>query len=280
MSERWLKCGEHRLNLDRPCVMGILNVTPDSFSDGGQWSDPERALERAMAMVEEGADLIDIGGESTRPGAAEVDESDELSRVIPLLERLAHRLPVPISIDTSKAAVIRAAAAAGAGLINDVYALRRQQALTAAAESRLPVCLMHMQGEPRTMQQQPAYQDVLGEVTDFLQQRMAACLSAGIERENILLDPGFGFGKSLEHNLTLLRQLPLLGQLGRPLLVGLSRKSMLGQITGRDVGQRVSASVAAALLAVQNGAWIVRVHDVAATRDALAVWRAVTQASG
>lgn len=280
MSERWLKCGEHRLSLDRPCIMGILNVTPDSFSDGGQWSDPERALERAMAMVEEGADLIDIGGESTRPGAAEVDENDELSRVIPLLERLAHRLPVPISVDTSKAAVIRAAAAAGAGLINDVYALRRPQALTAAAESQLPVCLMHMQGEPRTMQQRPAYQDVLGEVTDFLQQRMAACLSAGIERENILLDPGFGFGKSLDHNLTLLRQLPLLGQLGQPLLVGLSRKSMLGQITGRDVKQRVSASVAAALLAVQNGAWIVRVHDVAATRDALAIWRAVTQASG
>lgn len=254
--------------------MGVLNLTPDSFSDGGAWTDPDRALRHAVDMVEQGADIIDVGGESTRPGAAEVSVQDELDRVIPLIERLAGQIESPISIDTSKPDVMREAVAAGAGMINDVYALRRDGALEAAASLDVPVCLMHMQGEPRDMQKDPHYSDVVGEVRDFLAWRAQACRDAGIEPDRIVVDPGFGFGKSLAHNLALLRGLPELASLGYPVLVGLSRKSMLGTITGRAAGERVAASVAAALLAVQKGASIVRVHDVAETADALKVFSA------
>lgn len=270
-----LQCGDHVLDLSRPIIMGVLNVTPDSFSDGGQCLQPEAALRRAHQMVEAGAGIIDIGGESTRPGAAEVDVNDELGRVIPLVEKLAPQLPVPISVDTSKPEVMAAAASAGAGMINDVYALRREYALATAAAVDIPICLMHMQGEPRTMQQQPDYVDVFAEVRNFLVERLQQCVHAGISEERILFDPGFGFGKTLEHNVELFRRLHDLAGLGLPLLVGLSRKSMIGQITGREVDQRVHGSVAAAMLAVLRGAHIVRVHDVAATRDALEVLAAL-----
>lgn len=256
--------------------MGILNVTPDSFSDGGQFLDPQRALDHAREMVEQGADIIDIGGESTRPGAQAVALDEELRRVIPLVEKLAPDLPVPVSVDTSKPEVMRAAADAGAGLLNDVYALRQPGALEAAAATGLPVCLMHMQGEPRSMQDNPQYQNVVAEVKDFLLERAAAAEAAGIPRKNILLDPGFGFGKNLTHNLTLLRNLHELTATGYPVLVGLSRKRMIGALLGNaPLERRLHGSVTAALLAVQQGATIVRVHDVQATRDALTVWRAV-----
>jgi len=258
--------------------MGVLNVTPDSFSDGGSFHDPSVALARAREMVAEGADIIDIGGESSRPGANPVPVAEELQRVVPLIEALHGDLPVPISIDTSKPEVMRAAAAAGAGLLNDIYALRRPGALEAAAESGLPVCLMHMQGEPRTMQQEPAYRDVVREVSDFLAARRAACLEGGIAAEQILLDPGFGFGKRLEHNLALLHRLDALAELGAPLLVGMSRKSMIGDLVGRPVEARLHGSVAAAALAVWQGAAIVRAHDVAATVDAVRVASAVRDA--
>ncbi len=270
-----LDCAGRPLLLDRPRIMGIVNVTPDSFSDGGRHADADAALAHGLRLVAEGADLLDIGGESTRPGAGDVSEQQELDRVIPVIERLARECDRPLSIDTSKPAVMRAAVAAGAGLINDVRALREDGALSAAAELGVPVCLMHMQGEPRTMQQAPDYDDVVTSVHGFLAERIFACEMAGIERKRLLIDPGFGFGKSLEHNLRLLRQLGRLLELGPPILAGLSRKSMIGALTGRDVDQRVFGSVAAALIAVQNGARIVRVHDVAATRDALAVWSAV-----
>jgi len=268
---RVLDCGGFLLPLDRPRIMAVLNVTPDSFSDGGLWTDPERALRHAMDMVDEGADIIDIGGESTRPGAEHVSTEQELDRVIPLIERLAGQIEASISIDTSKPGVMREAVAAGAGMINDVYALRREGALEAAASLRVPVCLMHMQGEPRDMQQDPRYFDVVAEVRDFLAGRAQACRDAGIAADRIVVDPGFGFGKSLKHNLELLRGLPELAGLGYPVLAGLSRKSMLGTIAGRGPGSRMAASVAAALLAVQKGAAIVRVHDVAETADALKV---------
>lgn len=274
-ANRVLDCGGLLLPLDRPRIMGVLNVTPDSFSDGGLWTDPERALRHAVDMVDEGADIIDVGGESTRPGAEDVSTEHELDRVIPLIERLARQIEAPISIDTSKPVVMREAVAAGAGMINDVYALRREGALEAAASLHVPVCLMHMQGEPRDMQNDPRYSDVVGEVRDFLAGRAQACLDAGIAADRIVVDPGFGFGKSLAHNLALLRGLPELASLGYPVLVGLSRKSMLGTITGRGPGDRVAASVAAALLAVQNGASIVRVHDVAETVDALKILSAL-----
>jgi dihydropteroate synthase len=269
---RVLDCGGFLLPLDRPRIMAVLNVTPDSFSDGGLWTDPERALRHAMDMVDEGADIIDIGGESTRPGAEHVSTEQELDRVIPLIERLAGQIEASISIDTSKPGVMREAVAAGAGMINDVYALRREGALEAAASLRVPVCLMHMQGEPRDMQQDPRYFDVVAEVRDFLAGRAQACRDAGIAADRIVVDPGFGFGKSLKHNLELLRGLPELAGLGYPVLAGLSRKSMLGTIAGRGPGSRMAASVAAALLAVQKGAAIVRVHDVAETADALKVF--------
>ena len=249
--------------------MGVLNVTPDSFSDGGDFFSVGAAVERALAMQAEGAAIIDIGGESTRPGAAPVSAEDEIRRVVPVIEALQARLTVPISIDTQKPEVMRAAVAAGAGFINDVNALRAPGALEAAVGCEVPVCLMHMQGEPRTMQADPHYDDVVGEVRGFLQQRAAACEQAGIAREHILLDPGFGFGKTLQHNLQLLARLETISALGFPLLVGLSRKSMIGKLLGLDVGERLAASIALAVLAVERGAALVRAHDVAPTWQAL-----------
>jgi dihydropteroate synthase len=270
-----LDCAGRALALDRPRIAGIVNVTADSFSDGGKFLDPQQAVAHGLKLVEEGADLLDVGGESTRPGAGEISVDEEIARVVPVIEALAKQTQVPITIDTSKPEVMRAAAAAGAGLINDVYALRRDGALDAAAELRLPVCLMHMQGEPRTMQDAPHYDDVVGEVKRFLADRIFACELSGIEKKRILVDPGFGFGKTLEHNLALLRALDQFTTLGVPLLAGLSRKGMIGALTGRDVEHRAAGSAAAALIAVQKGAMIVRVHDVAVTRDALAVWQGV-----
>lgn len=269
-----LCCGRFRLPLDAPLIMGVLNVTPDSFSDGGQFLAVEGAVAHASRMVEEGAAIIDIGGESTRPGARPVSQEEELARVLPVL-RAMRGLPVPISVDTRRAVVMREVLAAGASMINDVDALAGAGALDAVASTGCAVCLMHKQGEPATMQVDPRYADVVGEVAAFLAERLAAAQASGVARERIVVDPGFGFGKTAAHNLELLRKLAQLGALGVPLLVGLSRKSMLGSITGRAVGDRMAASVAAALLAVRHGAKIVRVHDVAATRDALAIWRAV-----
>jgi dihydropteroate synthase len=259
--------------------MGVLNVTPDSFSDGGRYASLERALQRGEELAAEGADLIDVGGESTRPGAGLVSAAEEAARVVPVIEGLVGRVSVAVSVDTSKPEVMSAAVAAGAGLINDVRALRLPGALSAAAAAGVPVCLMHMQGTPASMQQAPFYEDVVAEVMAFLEARVAACEAAGIARQRLLLDPGFGFGKTLAHNLALLAGLPRLCALGPPVLVGVSRKSMLGQLTGRDVGQRLAASVAAAVLAVERGARLVRVHDPAETRDALRVLEAVREAS-
>jgi dihydropteroate synthase len=271
-----LRCGHHTLDLTRARVMGILNVTPDSFSDGGDFATREAALRHARQMVADGADLIDVGGESTRPGAPPVSVAEELDRVIPVIEALAGELAVPVSVDTSKPEVMRAAVAAGAGLINDVAALRRPGALAVAAALRVPVCLMHMQGEPGTMQQDPTYGDVVAEVAAFLAGRLAACEAAGIPRERLLVDPGFGFGKTLAHNLALLRGLPRLASLGVPVLAGLSRKSMIGALLGGvPVGERLHGSVAAAVLAVERGAAIVRVHDVGPTVQALRIVAAV-----
>jgi dihydropteroate synthase len=255
--------------------MGVLNITPDSFFDGGVFLSPDQAVARARQMVAEGADLIDVGGESTRPGAQPVTLEQELARVLPVVEALRDAVPVPVSIDTSKPEVMRAAVAAGAGLINDVYALRAPGALPAAATLGVPVILMHMQGEPRTMQAEPRYGDVVAEVHAFLMQRRTACLDAGMAAQRILLDPGFGFGKNLAHNCALLRELPRLCDLGAPLVVGLSRKSMIGKALGLPVEQRLYASLALAALAVHNGAAIVRVHDVGATRDVVRMVEAV-----
>ncbi len=260
--------------------MGVLNLTPDSFSDGGRCVEPDQALARALALAAEGAAIIDLGGESTRPGADPVTAEEERSRVLPVLERLRPRTHAILSVDTSKPELMRAAAAAGADLINDVYALRAPGALEAAAESSCAVCLMHMQGEPRTMQRAPQYTDVVAEVHAFLRERVGACRAAGIADERLVLDPGFGFGKTLEHNLTLLRHLEELRIDGLPILAGLSRKSMIGTITGKLSRERVHGSVAAALIAAQNGARILRVHDVAATVDALKVLAAVTGGPG
>lgn len=270
-----LQCGARALRLDRPRIMAIVNVTPDSFSDGGRHDTTAQAVAHALRLVEQGADLLDIGGESTRPGAAPVPLQEELDRVVPVIEALARRVEVPISIDTFKPEVMRAAVAAGAGFINDVHALRREGALEAAAALGVPVCLMHMPGDPQTMQQDVRYDDVLAEVHRFLAERLFACEMAGIAKKNLMVDPGFGFGKHLEHNLALLANLDRFRTLGVPVLAGVSRKSMIGQITGRDVGERVAGSAAAALLAAQNGAAIIRVHDVPETRDALAVLAAV-----
>ncbi len=254
--------------------MGVVNVTPDSFSDGGLHIDPKRAVAHARHLVAEGADILDIGGESTRPGAAPVSLEEERRRVLPVLEALAGG-GVPVSVDTRKPALMREAVAAGAAMVNDVTALSASGALEAVAHATVAVCLMHMQGDPGTMQANPSYHNVVGEVRDYLAGRIAAAEAAGIGRDRIVADPGFGFGKTLEHNLALLRSLGEFRSLGVALLAGLSRKAMLGKLTGREPHDRVHASVAAALLAVQNGAQIVRVHDVAATRDALAVWQAV-----
>jgi dihydropteroate synthase len=277
-----LRCGRHTLDLTQPLVMGILNVTPDSFSDGGQFIDLSQAIEHAQRMIEQGAGMIDVGGESTRPGAADVSEKDEIRRVVPVIEALATRTSVPISIDTSKAGVMSAAVAAGASLINDVRALQEPGALEAAARTDAAVCLMHMQGQPRTMQHEPRYGDVVGEVTAFLEQRVEACLAAGIGRDRLVLDPGIGFGKRLEHNLALLAHLPQLGyqgpNAGLPLLVGVSRKSMFQALLGRPVEQRLAGGLAVATAAVLAGAAILRVHDVAETVDAVKVARALRAA--
>jgi len=254
--------------------MGVVNVTPDSFSDGGQFLDPKRAVARARQLVEEGADILDIGGESTRPGAASVTLEEERRRVLPVLEALVAG-NAPVSVDTRKPALMREAIAAGAAMVNDVTALSGEGALEAVAMSQAAVCLMHMQGEPGTMQANPSYGDVVREVGDYLAARVAAAEAAGVTRDRIVVDPGFGFGKTLEHNLELLRALLRLRPAGVALLAGLSRKTMIGRLTGREPADRVHGSVAAALLAAQNGADILRVHDVAATRDALAVWTAV-----
>ena len=251
--------------------MGVLNVTPDSFSDGGRYFQLTDALRRAEAMVEEGAALIDIGGESTRPGAAPVSVQEELDRVLPVVERLARQLPVPISVDTSKPELIRAATRAGAGLINDVRALRLPGALEAAAISGLPVCLMHLRGEPATMQQEPVYADVVAEVHTFLAERIRVCESAGIPRERILVDPGFGFGKTLDHNLILLRHLDRFTDLAAGVLVGISRKSMIGALLNAPVGERLSGGLAAAVIAFWQGANVIRTHDVRETVQALCV---------
>jgi dihydropteroate synthase len=270
-----LDCAGRTVKLDRPRVMGIVNVTPDSFSDGGRHDSVEAAVAHGLRLAAEGADLLDVGGESTRPGADAVSLEDELARVIPVIERLARETPLPISVDTSKPEVMRAAVAAGAGMINDVHALRREGALEAAASLGVPVVLMHMLGEPRGMQDAPHYDDVVGDVHRFLAERLFACEMAGIPKKNLVVDPGFGFGKTLDHNLLLLRQLGRLADLGVPVLAGISRKRCLGDITGRAVDERVFASVAAAVLAAEHGARLVRVHDVAATVDAMKVWAAV-----
>ena len=274
-----LDCAGKILSLSRPAVMGVLNVTPDSFSDGGRYLQLDAALRRAEAMVEEGAALIDVGGESTRPGAPPVSVQEELDRVLPVVERLAREMPVPISVDTSKPEIIREAARAGAGLINDVRALRLPGALEATVASGLPVCLMHMQGEPGTMQQQPAYADVVAEVLAFLTERVCVCESAGIAHERILVDPGFGFGKTLDHNLALLRHLDRFTDLAAGILVGVSRKSMIGALLNAPVGERLSGSLAAAVIAFWQGANIIRTHDVRETVQALCVCAAARAAT-
>jgi dihydropteroate synthase len=276
-----LRCGQFSFPLERPLVMGVLNVTPDSFSDGGRFLDRAAALEHVRRMLSDGADLIDIGGESTRPGAAPTSEAEELDRVIPLVEMLRGECDargVPLSVDTRKPAIMRAAIAAGASMINDVGALAARGAIEAIASSEVAVCLMHMRGEPATMQHAASYNDVVGEVKAFLADRAAACEAAGIGRDRIVVDPGFGFGKTVGHNLALLRWLAEIVALGYPVAVGLSRKSTIGALTGRDVGERTAGSIAAALAAVARGAAIVRAHDVRETVDALKVWRAVEDA--
>lgn len=274
MNLHYLHCGKFRLPLIRPLIMGIVNVTPDSFSDGGRHDSPQAGIEHAMRLLEEGADILDIGGESTRPGAVPVGLEAELQRVLPVVEALVGK-DVPVSVDTYRPQVMAAAIAAGASMVNDINALQADGALEVVAASEAAVCLMHKQGTPQTMQQRPQYQDVFAEVEAFLAARIQAAETAGIARERLVIDPGFGFGKSLQHNLLLLRYLGRFGELGLPVLAGLSRKSMLGQITGLDVGDRLHASVAAAVLAVLKGAKIVRVHDVKATREALQVVNAV-----
>lgn len=268
-----LDCGGRVLALDRARVIGIVNVTPDSFSGDGL--SPDAAIAHGLKLVAEGADALDVGGESTRPGAEDVSVEEELRRVIPVIERLARETDVPVWVDTSKPEVMRAAVGAGAGLINDVYALRRDGAMDAAAELRVPVVLMHMQRDPRTMQDAPDYEDVVADVHRFLAERIFACEMSGMSKKRLVVDPGFGFGKTLDHNLALLRQLARFTDLGVPVLAGLSRKGMIGTLTGRTQGERVHGSVAAALIAAQYGAKLLRVHDVAATVDALKVWNAV-----
>ena len=271
-----LDCAGRILTLDRPRVMGIVNVTPDSFSDGGEHATTEAAIAHGLRLAEEGADLLDVGGESTRPGAQEVALEEELRRVIPVIERLAKETSLPVSVDTSKPEVMRAAVDAGAGMINDVYALRREGALDAAASLGVPVVLMHMLGEPRSMQDDPRYDDVVADVHRFLAERIFAAEMAGIDKKRIVVDPGFGFGKTREHNLALLAQLQRIAELGVPVLAGLSRKKTIGDLTGRDDSHaRVHGSVAAHLIAAQRGAKLLRVHDVAATVDAMKVLAAV-----
>ena len=264
------------LRLPVPAVMGILNVTPDSFSDGGRFDKPDAAMRQATEMAASGAAIIDVGGESTRPGAAAVTEQEELDRVIPVIESLTEVTDVPVSIDTSKPGVMRESVAAGAAMINDVYALQMEGALAAATDLQVPICLMHMQGSPQSMQENPHYEDVVAEVSTFLEQRVNACVAAGIDEDLIVIDPGFGFGKTHAHNVELLANLTQLRVRNRPVLVGVSRKSTLGALTGREIRDRLPASVAAAVVACMKGAHIVRAHDVQATVDALKVVQAVT----
>lgn len=278
-----LACGRHTLNLRAPVIMGILNTTPDSFSDGGHAYIDNKlaidlALRRAEVMLNEGATIIDIGGESTRPGSVSVSEEEELERVVPVVEAVVKEFDALVSVDTSTASVMIESAKVGAGLINDVRALMRSGALEAVANTQLPVCLMHMQGQPTTMQQAPHYQHVVDEVNSFLMESVERCLQAGITKERIILDPGFGFGKTLAHNLALLKRLPDVCALGFPVLVGMSRKSMIGHLLNRDVDERLAGSLGLAMLAAQKGAQIIRVHDVAATKDVLTLLRAVEEA--
>jgi dihydropteroate synthase len=275
-----LQCVNHKLDLSSPQIMGILNITPDSFSDGGSYYQAghlslDLVLKRAEQMLAEGADILDVGGESTRPGATPVSEQEELDRVIPVVEALVNKLGALVSVDTSSPNVIRESARKGAGIVNDVRALKREGALAAAAETDLPICLMHMQGQPQTMQNAPLYNDVIIEVVDFLKERMAACEAVGITKTRILIDPGFGFGKTLAHNLALLARLSELAVLDVPVLVGLSRKSLLGQLLNRSVDERLPGSLALALAAAERGAAIIRVHDVAATKDVISVYQAI-----
>ena len=272
-----LQCGGRFLNLSKPAVMGVLNVTPDSFSDGGEFCNHEQAISQALRMVDQGAAIIDVGGESTRPGADPVSEQEELDRVIPVVLALAAEVDAIISVDTSTPAVMAEAESAGAGLINDVRALEREGALQCAKNSTLPVCLMHMQGDPVSMQNNPQYSNVVSDVASYLMGRVRACRDAGIVDDRILLDPGFGFGKSLQHNLSLLKHLDQLVALGFPVLVGMSRKSMIGAILGKHVDERLHGSVAAAIIAAHNGASIIRVHDVGPTVDALKIVSAVLE---
>lgn len=272
-----LRLGSQTLSLDRPLVMGVLNVTPDSFSDGGKFFATDAAIRQAERMFAAGAAIVDVGGESSRPGAGQISEDEELDRVIPVIETISDGTDIAVSIDTSKPGVMRAAVDAGASMINDVYALRQDGAVEAASELDVAVCLMHMQGEPGTMQENPGYQDIPGDILDFLSKRITACRDAGIDDEKIVIDPGFGFGKTHEHNVRLLASLDRFQELGMPLLVGLSRKSTLGALTGKDVEERLPAGIAAAILAVERGAHIVRTHDVDETIDALKIASAVMQ---
>lgn len=268
-------CGKYQLKLNRPHVMGIVNVTPDSFSDGGKYTSTQAAVSHALTLIAEGADILDIGGESTRPGAAPVPLDEELSRVIPVIEALKGVSTVPLSIDTYKPEVMRQAIAAGADMVNDVRALQEPGALDVVVNTNVGICLMHMQGNPQTMQMAPHYEDVVVEVEQFLADRLQACISHGIAKNRIILDPGFGFGKTREHNIRLIQQLEKLHSIGQPLLVGLSRKSVLGAIAGGDENQRLYASIAASVISAMKGAKIVRVHDVKATVDALKVVTAI-----
>jgi dihydropteroate synthase len=278
LPEKTIDCAGKPLDLSRPRIMGVLNVTPDSFSDGGDFFTPENAVTRAEQMVDEGAAIIDVGGESTRPGAVAVSLDEELERVIPVIEALHATVPVPISIDTRKPAVMQAAVAAGAGLINDVSALQENGAVEMATSLEVPVCLMHMQGNPETMQATPTYNNVVDEVVAYLEARAAACMQQGIPKERILLDPGFGFGKTTAHNLLLLQQLERLVETGFPVLVGLSRKSLIGKVLDLPVDKRVYPGVALAVLAVWKGAALVRCHDVRPTREAIEMCQAVRNA--
>ena len=271
------RCRHRTIDLTRPVVMGILNVTPDSFSDGGRFAGVEAALARAREIVAEGAAIIDVGGQSTRPGAAAVEESVEVARVLPVIEGIAASCDVAISIDSSKPAVMAAAVGAGACIINDVYALRAPGARAVAAETQAGVCLMHMQGEPRTMQESPHYNDVVAEVSEFLLRERQSCVSAGVASESIAFDPGFGFGKTLEHNLTLLRELPRFAALNAPLLIGVSRKSVIGKILGKALDDRLYGGLGLAALAVAGGARIIRTHDVGPTCDAIRMVSSVLQ---
>lgn len=272
-----LQCGRFELSLDRPLLMGIVNLTPDSFSDGGRHLDPRAAIDAGLAMVEQGADILDLGAESTRPGAATVEPAEEIRRLLPVIEGLA-ACGVPLSVDTRKPEVMREVLAAGADMINDIAGFATPAAIAAVAASRCGLCVMHMQGEPGTMQQAPAYEDVVAEVQDWLRERVVALGAAGVEATRIVLDPGIGFGKTVDHNLQLLEALDEFAVFGMPLLIGVSRKSLIGALTGRPVDGRLAGSLAAALAAVARGAKIVRVHDVPETRDALRVWQAIEEA--